>query len=445
MVEFTACGSVKKNERNMKYRLSFQDRWIPYSILLITVSSVNAWTRLPIGNTFLWWAIYLIILFAFYKSLKSSIAKFSQSTWPILFFLFIVLVSFIYGTFIAEYYWDWKLLITNFMVFLLPLAIFPFSSPSLLTRTLKVWLRYAPLMFLPFLLILDSEAYGRYLVPISFILIFYPKLPFKWKFISILTILFIVVTSIDARSNVIKFIIPLIISLLYYLKRFFSIFKVKIILSIISVVLLFVPIVLFFLAVSNIFNVFNMKEYANISENYTQRTSKDLDYEYSLLDDTRSFLYEEEIQSAIKNNYILFGRSMARGYETIYFAGSYKEYQMETKRNDRPDCEVSILNVFNYFGLIGVISYALIFFVAVFKALISSKNIYIPIIGVYVAFRWWYAWVEDFNRFDLNYLFLWITIAMCFSVPFRAMNNKQFEYWIVSLFIPYSKPNISYI
>ncbi len=41
--------------------------------------------------------------------------------------------------------------------------------------------------------------------------------------------------------------------------------------------------------------------------------------EYSALVDTRTFLYAEEIQSAIKNNYIIIGRSIARGYDSLFF------------------------------------------------------------------------------------------------------------------------------
>ena len=37
-----------------------------------------------------------------------------------------------------------------------------------------------------------------------------------------------------------------------------------------------------------------------------------------------------------------------------------------------------------------------IFWRASYLAITKSKNIFIPIIGIYIAFRWMFAWIEDF-------------------------------------------------
>jgi hypothetical protein len=412
---------------------AFISRAIPYSILLITVSSVNAWTSIHLGNTFFWWLLYAFILYLFYKGQKIFGRHFTEKAWPISLFIGVVVISFGYGCVMAEYYWDWKLLIGNLLVFLLPLAVYPFGSPIILARTFRVWFRYAPLFFPVFLLVLHSEAYGRYLVPISIILLFFAKLPLKWKFIGIGTLVFILVSSIDARSNVIKIIIPFVIGLLYYFKNWWTSKVRRKLFYAITLVLLGSPFVFFSLAASNTFNVFNMSDYlakwSNVSVMETGEGES-----ISLLDDTRTQIYQEEISSSINNNYWLFGRSMARGYDSESFGSGYQEENVETNRLERFSSEVSILNIFNYFGLIGVFSYFLIFVVASYNAVFKSNSIYMSMIGVYVAFRWMYAWVEDFNLFDLNYLFLWIMIGMCFSRPFKAMNDIQFNNWIQSLF-----------
>ena len=69
----------------------------------------------------------------------------------------------------------------------------------------------------------------------------------------------------------------------------------------------------------------------------------------------------------------------------------------------------------NYFGLVGVIVYALIFIVSSYRAIAKSNNIYMPLLGIYVSFRWTFAFIEDFTKFDLNYMLLWVMIGMCFS------------------------------
>ena len=96
---------------------------------------------------------------------------------------------------------------------------------------------------------------------------------------------------------------------------------------------------------------------------------------------------------------------------------------------ERQSTEVSILNVFNYFGLIGIVLYGFIFAQASFLAIYRSKNSIIPIVGLYVSFRWIFAFIEDFSRFDLNYMFLWLMIGMCYSPNFRNMTNRDIKLW----------------
>ena len=71
-----------------------------------------------------------------------------------------------------------------------------------------------------------------------------------------------------------------------------------------------------------------------------------------------------------------------------------------------------------------------IFIYSSYLAVFCSKNRYLPVIGIFVAFRWLYGWIEDFSLFNLNYISLWIMIGICFSPIFRNMNNKEFKEWI---------------
>ena len=198
----------------------------------------------------------------------------------------------------------------------------------------------------------------------------------------------------------------------------------------ISYVIIMTPIILFILGVSNIFNIFKIEEELGIENKFQMKNSTG--DEYSALTDTRTFLYAEEIQSAIKNKYIIIGRSIARGYDSTSF-GEMINSALHLKRNERSSCETSILNIFNYFGLIGVCIYMFIFWKAYYLAITKSKNIFIPVIGIYVAFRWLFAWIEDFSRFDLNYLFLWIFIGLCYSPVFRNMTNREYKNWFYTI------------
>ena len=80
---------------------------------------------------------------------------------------------------------------------------------------------------------------------------------------------------------------------------------------------LFIPFIFFTLGVTNTFNIFKIEEELGLEDKYTLANSKGT--EYSALIDTRTFLYAEEISSAINNNYVILGRSIARGYDSAAF------------------------------------------------------------------------------------------------------------------------------
>ena len=64
----------------------------------------------------------------------------------------------------------------------------------------------------------------------------------------------------------------------------------------------------------------------------------------------------------------------------------------------------------------------------------NSNNTYSKMIGIFVAFRWIYAWVEDINNFSLTTYFLWVIIGFCLSSKFRKLTNLEIKIWIQGIF-----------
>lgn len=396
---------------------------LSFAILLISVSSVLQWCSLPIGNTFIWWCVYAGILLCFFK-LKPR----GYTIWPINLFLIYLCFSAIYGAvFMAENYWDWKLLINNILIFLLSIAAYTYSIPILLTKTLRLWFKFAWIILIILTPFLSSDAWGRFLVPYAFLALFLPLLNKKYRILVLLAYMVTITLGIDNRSDIIKFSVSILLGVYCswkwiqgYLYRFYGI---------IYILLLASPLIFLILGITGIFNIFQIEKELGLEDKFTMETSSE--NEISALVDTRTFIYAEEIYSAIKHNYVIQGHSIARGYESKAFQGIDKDLGLN--RGERASSEVSIMNIFNYMGIIGVVIYFLIFASSSYKALFQSNNIYIPILGIYILFRWSYAWIEDFTRFDLNYLFLWIMIGICFSPHFRTMNNIEMKIWLKSI------------
>lgn len=397
-------------------------KFLPFAILLVSVSSVLQWCSLPIGNTFLWWLLDALILYSMFK-LKPK----GYNIRIINIFLLCVGISFFYGAlYQAENYWDWKLLVNNLMVFSLPLAAYTFSDINLLSKVLSFWLRYSWIILLILIPFLGPDAFGRYLVPYSFLALFFMIVSKKYRILILVAYLITVILGYESRSDIIKYSVCLLIGC-----SFFIPFLRKLVLKYrksIVCVLWGLPVFFFILGITGTFNIFRIEEELGLEGQYVMQSSMS-GTEVSLLGDTRTGLYVEEIASAINNNYIMQGRSMARGYDSFIFGEGLSEV-MHTLRWERQKSEVSILNIFNYFGLIGTCLYFLIFVMASYKAVAHSNNYYVPLIGIYVAFRWLFGWIEDFSRFDLNYLFLWVMIGICFSPQFRDMSNNGFKQWI---------------
>lgn len=408
--------------------------FLPVTILLLAVYSIVPFIKqgIPMAgaldNTTIWWAISFLILFVFFLSRRYFFDKRNQDNMLIVWiYLIWNLVCIIRGMFVAEIYWDWKGLIGNAMALMLPIVIFSSTNKMLVQSLLSSFVKYGLPLFVVIAVIIKTDAYGFYLIPVSFLILFFPALTKRQKMILLLITGIIFVADMAARSNLIKFGVPFLILLLYYFRKIIS---VKI-MEWTRITLFVFPLVFFTLGVTGVFNIFQIQDY--LKGNYTatgmdyrgQRTEQDL------MDDSRTFLYEEILESAVYNNYWLLGRTPARGNDSYTFGLIEAEL---TGRYERLSNEIGLANVFTWTGIVGVILYSFIFFRASYLAINRSRNIYAKMLGIYVAFRWLYSWIEDVNNFTLNYFVLMVMIGLCFSESFRSMSMRDVTIWARGIF-----------
>ncbi|HLP04848.1 MAG TPA: hypothetical protein VK152_05390 [Paludibacter sp.] len=405
---------------------------ISFSILPVTVFSVTPYPApftqaiTLLQNTTMWWIIKATILFfLLYFNRPFYDTKNRGNMRVVQFYLLWNVVSFIHGLFVAEIYWDWKGLINNTMALMLPLVAFTATNKMLVQSILSFYVRYTLPLTAVFVFIISTDAQGFYLVPVSFLMLFFPVLTNRWKMVVMAFTLFVLLVDLDARSNVIKFGVPFILIFVYYFKKYIT----PRLMEIVRVVLIVLPVILFALGVSGIFNVFRMNEYIGGKQEIVKMNNKGEVEEVNLKADTRTFLYVEVLYSAKKFDIWWFGRSPARGNLSEEFGK-----EDETGRGERLTNEVAILNVFTWTGIVGLVLYLLVFYRASFLAVNRSNNIFSKTLGLFVAFRWLYSWVEDVNDFSLNYYMLWIMIGLCFSRSFRHMTDKEVAAWVRGIF-----------
>ncbi len=402
--------------------------FIPFGILLITVSSVSAWSILPLGNVFVWWLVQVSLLISIVK-VKNIYLKPIDNQGVLLVRVYLIwnLICIIRGAFVADNYWEWKMWVSFSMVLLLPLFINIATNKIMVQNIFRVWIKYAVPAFVLFIPFIYSDAFGSYLAPILLLLLWFPLLPKKWKFIAVILTVFTILAGQTARSNIIKFSVALLFGFVYYFREFIPIITYKIG----RVFLLIAPLLLFVLAITGVFNIFNIEEYVE-GDYKSVEVIDGKRKETTAVADTRTFLYAEVLISAIKHNYVLQGRTPARGNDSNFF-GLHQLRELKTGKKERYANEVSILNIFTWTGLIGVMLYFLVFLKASYLAVVKSNSFFMKILGLFVAFRWVYAFIEDFSNFNLYYIFLWIMIGMCYSSDFRMMTDEEIKQWLTGV------------
>ncbi len=402
--------------------------FLSYSILLISVYSVLQWSSLSMtifNNTFCWWFLQALILYNFYKY-----RNYKAKEKVLSLFLVYVVLSFLYGLYMAENYWHYKFLVRNLMIYLMPLSIYVFVYPLHVQTVLRVWFKKALIILICISPFIYSDAWGNYLTPFCLFALFYHLLPQKWRYITILAFIVTFTLGWASRSCTIRFSVAFIIGILFMWKSSRNILLKH--LKIIYIVFSLIPIVFFILATTNVFNILNIDEELGLSQKYEMFQS-DKEANGSALADTRTSVYIEVLNSALQNHYVTQGHSLARGYESVIFNDVINESSDGLLNGERPGCETCILNVFTYMGIIGVILYMLIFLRSTFLAISRSNNSYIKIVALFVLFRWIYSWIEELAFFNITYLMLWIMVAMCFSPYFRRMTNEEFKWWFKTI------------
>ena len=404
-------------------------RLFPCLILLITFTSANQWAKYPIGNTnFIFFLNICTIICIFYYR-KTCFQPDNYKDYRLitvyLIWLFICATR---GAFIADNYWEWKQLFIGIFSSILPIFVWPFSSKELMAKVIRFWIRYALIAF--FLFFIWSVGISSfYLAPILFVTCFAPLINNKkWRYFIILFTLVMTVSNLGFRSQVIKGTMTLLICSAVFFHRLWN----DKIIRLAHIAMYLLPIILLILGISGTFNIFQDLN-KNEGRFVEQRIVDGQLVEEDLSADTRTFIYEEVITSAIRHNYVFFGRTPARGNDSMAF-GAFSAEELKTGRYERHGNELCHLNIFTWLGLVGMILYSCIYFRSSYLAVYKSNNIYIKLLGVFIAFRWAYGWIEDFNKFDIMNTSLWMMISMGFSEQFRSMNNLEFKQWVNSIF-----------
>ena len=264
-----------------------------------------------------------------------------------------------------------------------------------------------------------GDLMGFLCMPAILSLLLFDGLSTKRKLMWLSLTLLIIFTSYwgDARSHVIKYTIALLLGLTVSWDKFY--YKIR------HVVWLFIiaPFVLFFLGVTNAFNVFEMDKYIN-NKSLSEGT----------IADTRTMVYAEVLYSAVQNKYIVWGRGIGKGYESLFQERRASEDNSATTiQSMERQSEVGIHNIFTWGGIVYFVVYTLMWCSVLFYGVYKSRNRYVRAVGFYLAFYYLYSWVENFQSFSIAFISSWFMVALCLSPYFRRMDDEEFKFYFTKL------------
>ncbi len=399
-----------------------------FGTFFLTLVCGLEWAQINAVSLYVTWAIQLCYLVVAFSAYEANRFEAKDNSLLKIYFVWVFL-SIVRGAlfYTLGNYWIWKNWIYGSFDVLLPALIYLYARPEILSSTLRTWLKYVPFLLICLLPFVPRGAYHFFLGPIYIVALFWPLYSGKWKVIILLLMLLMLGADFTARSQVVKAGVVLFFSLLYLKRRFVS----QTLLKWIHWLFYILPLTLLFLALTGRFNV--LKEI--FSDEGVVVTKIDRDgkaIKEDLSSDTRTFIYIEVISSAIKHDYVWAGRTPARGNDSAFF-GTFNAEELKTGLYERHSNEAGLPSLFTWLGLIGLILISLIYLRSSYLALYRSNNIYIKILGCFVAFRWSYGWIEDMYGFTPMILGLYMVMAMCMSKTFRRMNDYEMKGWLLGL------------
>ena len=106
----------------------------------------------------------------------------------------------------------------------------------------------------------------------------------------------------------------------------------------------------------------------------------------------------------------------------------------EIYAHGRSGTESGMLNYIQYGGLIGFFIYGLLLIVGSYRAVFKSNNRLMVLIGLYIAFKFLFSFVEDRVGFQPHTFYLFLTIGMCYNVKLREMDDDEITEYIQQVF-----------
>lgn len=392
-------------------------KYFPWQIILMTISPVVkafALGKIPQAYDYIVYIMIAVTAILYYIANYKVINKeYHYLSFVYKALIAYVLVGFIKNIFVPSgLYPFFKMNVCTAFLAFGSIFIFIYEQ-NLIRKVIQLWWKIIPAVFcLTFWKVETSQ----HIIMLQFSLLFLIFLPFFSKIRKIVIIGLLVFVAYNGMQQRIDFLSYLLPILLYVVIKLCLRFDRKFFKASFHTLML-LPVFFLSLFLYSGFNVLDMDSYVHddIESSSAGR----------MTDDTRSFLFEEAYISAVSNNYLLLGRTPYYGYDS-YWVTQREGEGLEVQGVAQRTSEVFIVNMLTWTGLFGCFMFFLLYYAIGINTLSKTKNNLLSVLCLYIATFWIISWISH-NMFtpSLDYMILYIVIALCLNPIYREMSNRQ--------------------
>ena len=316
-------------------------------ICIIAEQSYMQWLKLPYTLPILIQLILAICSLWYFFQNKCYLKLYYLTPIAV---LILVLIGIFRGMFAVEGYWGYKGWLQCSLSALTFVLLFPLGNSSICCKSLQSWNKY---MFPAFVLFCTwGMTPASYAFEIPVIYYFYVLLCYivchdkKACFIIIFGVVCTFI-GVENRSGVLKTATAIMLSTTLLFPKIIS----KISNAILQFFFYLLAISLIILGLTGTFNILQDlggEETTEVTMRFTGNDDDDIEVNEDLTVDTRTFLYEEVITSAIMGDYVLFGNSVGRGNT---HNGEWSQDVEGMDDSERLMNEAGMLNIFTWMTL----------------------------------------------------------------------------------------------
>lgn len=296
-------------------------------------------------------------------------------------------------------------------------ATYPANTMSMIGVIIKYVLPiYATVLILNYIFMPFGQMYDRYYL--SFFPMLYLFLPFvskKQLLICLALSLIVIMRESDFRALILLNLFGIFICIINVYRHNFS----KRSLRLLTHIFFILPIVLLFLSITIGLNPFRLLDDSIFSSfSLGNETIK-------MAGDSRSYFYSEIYNHLCKYKALLWGTTPGIGYETSLANVDNDFYEM--LKVGRIDTEIGILEFFHYGGLINVALLLFFFLTFVRNVFKKSKNYFSNVVCIYVAFRWFFLFMEGDIIMYMQWISLFIVMGLFCNHNMLDMTDNELK------------------